>query len=119
MHIDTYLDVINACRFCFMCRHLATLGNVTCKEADTPRGRALILDKVRMDPGNLKNPDYIETIYQSPLSAACRTHCVSSYDEAGLQLAARRDIVEAGLAPERVVKLSEWATNSPATSANR
>jgi Fe-S oxidoreductase len=90
-----------------MCRHLATLGNVTFKEADTPRGRALMLDKVRMNKENLKNADYINSIYESTLSAACRFHCVSHYDEAGLILAARKDIVEAGLAPEKVKALAE------------
>lgn len=107
MNIDKYLDVISACRFCFMCRHLTTLGNVTFKEADTPRGRALMLDKVRMNKENLKNADYINSIYESTLSAACRFHCVSHYDETGLILAARQDIVEAGLAPEKVKDLAE------------
>lgn len=90
-----------------MCRHLDTVGNVTFKEADTPRGRALILDRVRMDQENLKNPDFIDTIYKCALSASCRHHCVSSYDEAGLVLAARRDIVAAGLVPEKIKMLAE------------
>ena len=107
MNIDKHLDVINACRFCFMCRHVATLGNVTFKESDTPRGRALILDKVRMDKNHLNNLDYIETLYQATLSAACRFHCVSDYDETGLVLAARCDIVEAQLAPEHVNALAK------------
>lgn len=100
MNIDKYLDVIKACRFCFMCRHLAAVGNVTFKEADTPRGRALLMDKVRMNVENLKNPDYIKTIYDAELSASCRYHCVNHYDETGLLLAARQDIVENGSAPE-------------------
>jgi Fe-S oxidoreductase len=107
MNIDKYLDVINACRFCFMCRYLSTLGNVTFKESDTPRGRALILDKVSMNKENLKNPDYINTLYEATLSAACRYHCVSHYDETGLIIAARHDVVEAGLAPEKVKKLAD------------
>jgi len=107
MNIDKYLEVINACRFCFMCRHLATLGNVTSKEADTPRGRALIMDRIRMDKSNLADPDYINTIYEATLSAACRYHCVNHYDETGLLPAVRRDIVEAGLAPDKVKKLAE------------
>ncbi len=106
MNTEKYDDVVSACRFCFMCRHLDTVGNVTYQEADTPRGRALILDKVRIGKENLKNPDYIETMYRSALSAACRFHCVSHYDEAGLVLAARRDIVEAGLEPEKVKMLA-------------
>ena len=106
MNILKYKEVMHACRFCFMCRHLDTVGNVTFKEADTPRGRALILDRVRMDKENLKNPDFIDTIYKCALSASCRHHCVSSYDETGLVLAARRDIVGAGLEPEKVKQLS-------------
>ena len=35
MHIENYLNVIDACRFCFMCRHLDPVGNVTFREADT------------------------------------------------------------------------------------
>jgi len=102
MNFEKHLDVINACRFCFMCRHLSPLGNVTFKEADTPRGRALIADKVRINKSNLENADYVETIFESPVSAACRTHCVSHYNEAGLVLELRKDIVEAGLAPEKI-----------------
>ncbi len=106
MTIDTFQDTINACRFCFMCRHLDPVGNVTCRESDTPRGRALIADRMRMDPAELKNADFIDALYRSALSGANRFHCVSHYDETGLALAARRDIVEAGSAPDRVNALA-------------
>jgi len=112
MNMDAHLDVINACRFCFMCRHLSPVGNVTHKEADTPRGRSLILDKVRMDRKYLNNTDYIKTLYDAELSAACRYHCVSHYDEAALILAARRDAVEAGLVPNNVKALAEELKNA-------
>ena len=106
MHIEKQLEVISACRFCFMCRHLDPVGNVTFTEADTPRGRALIIDKIRMDGQCLKNRDFIDTLYRSALSAANRFHCVSHYDETGLVLAARQDVVEAGFAPEKVKALA-------------
>ena len=102
MYIENHLDVINACRFCFMCRHLDPVGNVTFREADTPRGRALICDRIRMDRSELCQPDFIDALYRSALSAANRFHCVSHYDETALVLAARRDIAEAGFAPECV-----------------
>ena len=105
MHIDQLQDAINACRFCFMCRHLSAVGNVSFRESDTPRGRALLAGKLQLDIKSF-NPDYVETFYRAELSAANRFHCVSHYDEPGLILAARRDIVEAGLAPERVTKLA-------------
>ena len=105
MHIDTMIEALNACRFCFMCRHLSAVGNVTFREADTPRGRALLAG--RMQQGIQDIPaDYIETFFRADLAASCRYHCVSHYDEAGLILAARRDIVEAGRAPEKVIKLA-------------
>ena len=107
MYIENCQDVINACRFCFMCRHLDPIGNVTFRESDTPRGRALIIDRMRMDRECMKDPDFIDALYRSALSAANRFHCVSHYDETGLVLAARRDIVEAGLAPEKVKALAK------------
>ena len=107
MYIENCQDVINACRFCFMCRHLDPVGNVTFRESDTPRGRALIIDRMRMDRSCMKDPDFIDSLYRSALSAANRYHCVSHYDETGLVLAARREIVEAGLAPEKVKTLAK------------
>ncbi|MBR6059982.1 MAG: (Fe-S)-binding protein [Victivallales bacterium] len=111
MNIEKYLDVINACRFCFMCRHLSPLAIVSGKESDTPRGHALIADLVRMNHENIKNADFVESIYQADLSAACRTHCVSHYDEANLLLALRRDIVEAGAEPQAVKAFAEQLKN--------
>ncbi len=102
MNIDNYLDAIKNCRFCFMCRHLSAIGNVTFTEADTPRVRAAMAYGITLYPEKLANRDYIDTIYRSDLSACCRYHCVSHFDENGLTLAARADIVEAGLAPESV-----------------
>jgi Fe-S oxidoreductase len=113
MHIESFLDVINACRFCFMCRHIDTTACVSFREADIPRGRALILDRVRMNGINefVQHPDFVNTMYDCALSAACRYHCVSSYDEAGLVLAARRDIADAGLAPAEVEALGAKLQN--------
>jgi len=107
MYIENCQEVINACRFCFMCRHLDPVGNVTFRESDTPRGRALIIDRMRMDRTCMKDPDFIDALYRCALSAANRYHCVSHYDETGLVLTARREIVEAGLAPEKVKALAK------------
>lgn len=102
MNINNCTDAIKNCRFCFMCRHLSAIGNVTFTEADTPRVRAAMTYGVTMYPEKLANRDYIDTLYRSDLSACCRFHCVSHFDENGLNLAARTDVVEAGFAPEYV-----------------
>ena len=112
MNIDRFTEVIASCRFCFMCRHLSAVGQASCRESDTPRVRALIADSIRMHPEKLADADFIDTIYRSDLSGANRFHCDGyhdgkGYDEIGLQLALRRDIVESGNAPEAVKKLAD------------
>lgn len=111
-NIDSFTEVISACRFCFMCRHLSAVGQVSFREADTPRGRALIADTIRMHPEKISDADFVDTVYRSDLSGANRFHCGrchdgAGYDEIGLQLALRRDIVEAGREPEPVKKLAD------------
>ena len=107
MHIEQFSEAIRNCRFCFMCRHLSGVGNVTFTEADTPRIRASLIYGLAAHPENWSNPDFIDTIYRSDLSAACRRNCVNHYDESGLNLAARADIVEQGLAPKYIQKVAD------------
>ena len=117
MHIDKYEDAIMNCRFCFMCRHLSTIGQVRCTEVDTPRVRAAMLYGLRNGTNSFDDADFVDALYRQELSACCRRNCVNGYDENGLAIAARTDVVEAGKAPEAVVKLakrlqktSEWKT---------
>lgn len=114
MNIDNFQEDIKKCRFCFMCRHLSGVGNVTFREADTPRIRTAMVYGVQLDNSKLANADFIDTVYSSDLSAACRYHCVNHFDENGIMLAARRDIVENGLAPDDVKKLAEKLAAEPA-----
>ena len=107
MHIDQFTDAILNCRFCFMCRHLSGIGNVTFTEADTPRVRASMIYGVTQGTMQLDNEDFIATLYRNDLSGACRRNCVKHFDEIGLTLAARADIVEAGHAPAAVQAIAK------------
>ena len=106
MNIDKFEEAIMNCRFCFMCRHLSTIGNVRCTEVDTPRVRAAMLYGLRTGTNSFDDSDFIDALYRQELSACCRRNCVNGYDENGLALAARADVVEAGKAPEAVKKLA-------------
>ena len=115
MHINNFEDAIMNCRFCFMCRHLSTIGQARGTEVDTPRVRAAMLFGLRNGTNSFDDADFVDALYRQELSACCRRNCVNKYDENGLALAARADVVEAGKAPEEVVKLakklaktSEW-----------
>ena len=106
MHIDNFEEAIMNCRFCFMCRHLSTIGQVRGTEVDTPRVRAAMLYGLRNGTNSFDDADFIDALYRQELSACCRRNCVNKYDENGLALAARADVVEAGKAPEAVRKLA-------------
>ena len=107
MHIDKFEEAIMNCRFCFMCRHLSAIGNVRFTEVDTPRIRAAMLYGLRTGTNSIDDADFVDALYRQDLSACCVHHCVNHYDENGLTLAARADVVEAGKAPEAVKKLAE------------
>ena len=107
MHIDKFEEAMMNCRFCFMCRHLSTIGQVRCTEVDTPRVRAAMLFGLRNGTNSFDDADFIDALYRQELSACCRRNCVNGYDENGLALAARADVVEAGKAPAAVAKLAK------------
>ena len=107
MNIDKYTDAVKNCRFCFMCRHLSAVGNVTFTEADTPRVRASMIYGVTMHPEKISDKDFIDTLYRSDLSRCCCYHCVNHYDENSLNIAMRTDIVEQGFAPDYVKAIAE------------
>ena len=106
MHIDKYEEAIMNCRFCFMCRHLSAIGNVRFTEVDTPRIRAAMIYGLRTGTNSFDDEDFVEALYRQDLSACCVHHCVNHYDENGLALAARADVVEAGKEPEAVKRLA-------------
>ena len=107
MHIDKFEEAIMNCRFCFMCRHLSTIGQARGTEVDTPRVRAAMLYGLRTGTNSLDDADFVDALYRQELSACCRRNCVNKYDENGLALAARADVVEQGKAPAAVVKLAK------------
>jgi len=43
MNIDEHNETIKACRFCLMCRHACTVGNVTQRDTNLPRGKSIVL----------------------------------------------------------------------------
>lgn len=114
MHIENQFETIDACRFCFMCRHVCTMGLATGWESDTPRGRSLVLFKVLRGHAEY-NEDLVASIYRCCLCGMCQAWCKGDYTPPEAILAARRDIVEAGLEPEaaRRIKANLLKTDNP------
>ena len=119
MNIDKFEEAMMNCRFCFMCRHLSTIGQVRSTEVDTPRIRAAMLYGLRTGTNSFDDSDFVDALYRQELSACCVHHCVNHYDENGLALAARADVVEAGKAPEKVQKLAKKYLKSEFTAKGK
>lgn len=114
MLICEHKATIEACRFCFMCRHVCTLGVVSGKESDTPRGKGLLLFKI-LKGYEEYSPDLVETVYRCCLCGLCEAWCKASCRPPEAVLAARADIVARGQEPAAVRKIRDnvLATGNP------
>ena len=106
MHIEEQFETIDACRFCFMCRHVCSTGLATGWESDTPRGRMLLLFKVLRGYAEY-NDDLVQTIYRCCLCGVCQSWCKGDYTPPEAILQARNDIVELGKEPDHVRQIKQ------------
>lgn len=71
-------DIMDACRFCWMCRHVCPVAAVTGNEANTPRARGLVLS---MDSRGIPyDKEAIDIVFQCCLCSACTNNCATGYD---------------------------------------
>jgi Fe-S oxidoreductase len=99
VEIEKNIETLKACRYCPMCRHVCTSGNLSYHESDYPRGRGLILDKVYNN--NLEyGMDIVNAIYNCFLCGCCWSNCEGNYKMHELVRSARVDIVNSGFAPQ-------------------
>jgi Fe-S oxidoreductase len=72
-------QIVDACRFCWMCRHICPVGNATGQERNTSRARALALSLVNREGAEL-TPDIMDNIYECQMCGACTKECVTGWD---------------------------------------
>ena len=68
----------DACRFCYMCRHLCPVELVTGKENNTPRAKGLQVSM--MERGMQMDKGCAVTMYECLLCGACTADCVTGFD---------------------------------------
>jgi len=107
MDKNEFEKVIKACRFCLMCRHLCTVGNITYAETNTPRGQALMLDCMGSEaledtPENRRRAAAV--LFACCYCGHCLNNCVSSYRHPDAIIAARADVSDEDL-PDIVQQL--------------
>ncbi len=91
---------VDACRFCWMCRHICPIGNATGQERNTSRARALGLSLVNR--GTYELSDVIDNVYECACCGACTKECVTGWDPVMFTKEARLDAALEGVLPEYI-----------------
>ena len=96
-------ETIDACRFCWMCRHVCPIGNATGQERNTARARALTLSLV--ERGACELTDVIDNVYECALCGGCTNNCMTGWDPVKFTKEVRLEAVQNGVAPDYINKL--------------
>lgn len=112
MFLEDVISTTENCRYCLMCRHVASVEQVTFKETHSPHGWGLIIASVRR--GLLDwNEETVDALYSAPDHGNSRAHCVTDQPLPAAIAAARAEVVAQGAAPDVVYRLDEqlrqWA----------
>lgn len=94
---------IDACRFCWMCRHICPIGNVTGQERNNARGRAVSLSLV--ERGAVELADVIDNVYECALCGACTQDCATGWDPVMFTKEVRLEAALNDITPEYINKL--------------
>ena len=93
----------DACRFCFMCRHLCPVQLATGKESNTPRAKGLLISM--FNRGMTMEESAAEVMYECLLCGACTDDCVTGFDPPLFIREARTQAIADGIAPAYATKL--------------
>ncbi len=92
----------DACRYCWMCRHICPVAGSTGNEAWTPRARGLLVSMV--ERGTEFDASIAETMYKCSLCEACANDCVTGFKPSEYIREARTLAVANGFEPAGVTK---------------
>lgn len=92
----------DACRFCWMCRHICPVAGSTGNEAWTPRARGLLISMI--ERGTEFDKDIASTMFHCTLCDACANDCITGYKPSEFTREARMRAVVEDVAPAAVMK---------------
>ena len=92
----------DACRFCWMCRHICPVGGATGNEGWTPRARGLMMSMI--ERGTEYDGDIAESMYHCTLCDACANDCATGYKPSEFIREARTVAVAENIAPKAILK---------------
>ena len=96
-------EIIDSCRFCWMCRHICPIGNATGLERNTARARALALSIVERGAEPLES--VADNVYECALCSACTNDCATGWDPVKFTKEVRTELAANGVTPDYINKL--------------
>lgn len=115
MFTNQALKHADACRFCWMCRHICPVGQVTGKEGNNARPKGLL---VSLDHRGIPlDESAMELMYECTLCRGCAHHCETGFDPVIYILEARTKAVVEDLLPPNVKAVLERTLGGSAIEA--
>lgn len=93
-------EIIDNCRFCWMCRHICPIGNATGQERNNARARALALSLVERGAEPLSG--VADNVYECALCGACTKECVTGFDPVKFTKEVRLELALHGETPDKI-----------------
>lgn len=104
-------QIIDSCRFCWMCRHICPIGNATGQERNTARARALSLSMVIRGSVGF-TPDLADNLYECACCSACTCECATGWDPVAFTKEVRLQAALEGKTPPYIQKMVENCLNT-------
>ena len=95
----------DACRFCWMCRHLCPISLKTGKEINSARARGLLVSLVKR--GQEYDKTMAANMWECCLCGACTNDCATGYEPRTYIREGRSIAIAEGLAPKNVMEVVE------------
>lgn len=92
-----------ACRFCWMCRHICPVSNSCGDESWTPRVKGLLMSMI--ERGTPYDSDIADTMYHCTFCDACAHDCATGYKPSEFIREARTVAIVENLAPAKILNL--------------
>lgn len=100
-------EIADACRFCWMCRHICPTGIASGREEYTPRARGLSVSMYKR--GMPLDADIADAIFSCALCGACSNDCVTGYEPPVFIRQMRTEAVVQNLLPPAVAAVVDRA----------
>ncbi len=101
MFTETAYKNAEACRFCWMCRHLCPICNKTGNEVNSAHAKGLLVSMTKR--GHEYEPSMAKAMWECCLCGACTNDCATGYEPRSYIREARSEAIAKDIAPADVM----------------